>query len=117
MIITDDAGIQHRVVCGSLRKINGTWTVVNDSINEPSDLTVGAVTNVSIQVTFPACPQMETFIVAPDSVFAGSHTVCFGASVGLSSATIRGRLDGGPFNPSAWSDSSAAIRVYGLFRA
>lgn len=116
MIITDDAGIQHRVVCGSLRKISGSWVVVDDSINEPSDLSIGAITTTSIQVTFPACSQLETFTVGPDSVIAGAHTICLGASVGLNSATIRGRLDGGPFNPVTWSESGA-IRIYGLFRA
>lgn len=117
MIFTDNAGVQHRVVAGSLRNTGSGWFVVNDSVNEPSDLSIGAVTASTIQVLFPASPQMETFIVAPDSVFAGSHTVCFGASVGTSSAMIRGRLDGGPFTPSTWSHPSAAIRVYGLFRA
>jgi hypothetical protein len=117
LLFTDDAGIQHRIVCGSLRKTAGSWTVVNDSINEPSDLSLGTVTSTSIQVLFPASPQMEVFIAAPDAAFAGAHTVCFGASVGLSSATIRGRLDGGPFNPVTWPDSAASIRVYGLFRA
>lgn len=116
MLFTDNAGVVHRVVCGSLRKVSGSWVVVDDSINEPSDLSIGTITPSSIQVTFPACPQMETFIVAPDSALAGAHTICFGASVGLSSATIRGRLDGGPFNPQTWSESGA-IRIYGLFRA
>lgn len=117
MLFTDDADVQHRIVCGSLRKVSGSWVVVDDSINEPSDLSIGAVNSSSIQVTFPACPQLETFIVAPDSVLAGAHTICFGASVGLSSATISGRVDGGPFNPVTWPDSSAKIRIYGLFRA
>lgn len=117
MLFTDDAGVQHRIVAGSLRNTGSGWFVVNDAINEPSDLSIGTVTTSSIQVLFPASAQMETFIVAPDSAFAGSHTVSFGASVGLSSATIKGRIDGGPFNPSTWSHASAAIRVYGLFRA
>lgn len=117
MLFTDDAGVQHRIVAGSLRNTGSGWFVVNDSVNEPSDLAVGTVTSTTIQVTFPASAQVETFIVAPDSAFAGAHTVNFGASVGLSSAAIKGRLDGGPFNPSTWSHATAAIRVYALFRA
>ncbi|HEY9415699.1 MAG TPA: hypothetical protein VIQ30_13130 [Pseudonocardia sp.] len=115
MIFTDNAGVQHRIVCGSLRKVNGTWTVVNDSINEPSDLSIGTVTSTSIQVLFPASPQMEKFIVGVDATFAGAHTVSFGGNVGISSASIRGRVDGGPFNPLTWSESGA-IRIDGLFR-
>lgn len=117
MLLTDNAGVVHRIVAGSLRNTGSGWFVVNDSVNEPSDLAIGAVTSSTIQVTFPASAQVETFIVAPDAAFAGLHTVNFGASVGLSSASIRGRLDGGAFNPSTWSHASAAIRVYGLFRA
>lgn len=116
MIFTDNAGVQHRIVCGSLRKVNGTWTVVNDSINEPSDLSIGTVTSTSIQVLYPASPQMEKFIVGVDATFAGAHTVSFGANVGINSASIRGRVDGGPFNPLTWSESGA-IRIDGLFRA
>jgi hypothetical protein len=115
VIFTDDAGIQHRVVCGSLRKVSGVWTVVNDSINEPSDLSIGTVTSTSIQVLYPASPQMESFIVGVDATFAGAHTVSFGGNTGINSASIRGRVDGGPFNPLTWS-GSGAIRVYGLFR-
>lgn len=117
MLFTDNAGVVHRIVCGSLRNTGSGWFVVNDSVNEPSDLSIGTVTTSTIQVTFPASPQMETFIVAPDASFAGAYTVNFGASVGTNSATIKGRLDGGPFNPSTWSHATAAIRIYGLFRA
>jgi hypothetical protein len=115
LIFTDDAGIKHRVVCGSLRKVNGTWTVVNDSLNEPSDLSIGTVTSTSIQVLYPASPQMEKFLVGVDGTFAAAHTATFGGNTGISSASIRGRVDGGPFNPLTWSESGA-IRIDGQFR-
>lgn len=115
MIFTDDDGIQHRVVCGSIRKVNGTWTVVNDSINEPSDLSIGTITTSSIQVLYPASSQMEKFIVGVDATIAGAHTVSFGGNTGINSAIIKGRLDGGPFNPVTWSESGA-IRIDAMFR-
>lgn len=115
MILTDDAGVQHRVVCGSLRKVSGTWTVVNDSINEPSDLSIGTITTSSIQVLYPASSQMEKFTVGVDATFAGAHTVSFGGNTGINSAIIKGRVDGGAFNPLTWSESGA-IRIDGLFR-
>ena len=116
MIFTDNAGVQHRIVCGTLRNTGSGWFVVNDAVNEPSDLTIGAVTSSSIQVTYPACSQVETFLAGPNASFAGAHTVLFGGDPGFSTASIRGRVDGGPFNPSTWSHPTAAIRVYGLFR-
>lgn len=117
MIFTDDDGIQHRVVCGTLRNTGSGWFVVNDSLNEPSDLSIDAVTSTYIRVKFPACPQNEFFSAVPNAAFAAAHTVSFGGDPGLNTASIRGRLDGGPFNPSTWSHATAAIRVYGLFRA
>jgi len=115
VIFTDNAGVQHRIVCGSLRKVSGVWTVVNDSINEPSDLSIGTVSSSSIQVLFPASPQMEKFIVGVDATFAGAHTATFGGNTGINSASIKGRVDGGPFNPQTWSENGA-IRIDGLFR-
>lgn len=116
MIFTDNTGIQHRIVCGSLRNTGSGWFVVNDAVNEPSDLSIGTVTASTIQVTYPACTQNETFLAVPNAVFAGQHTVSFGGDPGFSAAAIRGRVDGGVFNPLTWSHPTAAIRVYGLFR-
>jgi hypothetical protein len=117
MLFTDNAGVVHRIVAGSLRNTGSGWYVMSSSVYAPTDLAIGTVTSTSIQVTYPASAQVVTFLVGPDDTFAGLHTVAFGASVGLSSASIRGRLDGGAFNPLTWSHSSANLWVYGLFRA
>lgn len=117
MLFTDDAGIQHRVVCGSLRNTGSGWFVVNDSVNEPSDLiSVGTVTPTSIQLLFAASSKVHAVTASPDAVFAGSYTVNFGADSGLGTATIKGRLNGGPFNPQTWSHATASIRIVGFYR-
>lgn len=117
MLFIDAAGVQHRIVAGSLRNTGSGWFVVNDSVNEPSDLVIDTVTSTTIKVTYPACSQVEVFLATPSAAFAGAHLVSFGGDAGLSTASIKGRIDGAPFNPSTWTHASASIRVYGLFRA
>jgi len=116
MLFTDNAGVVHRMACGSLRNPGTGWVVVDDSVNEPSELSIGTVTNTSIQVLFPAGAQVHWAIANPDAVFAGAHTVSFGANSGLATATVKGRLNGGPFNPSTWVHATASIRFVGFYR-
>ena len=116
MIFTDAVGVQHRVVCGAIRNTGSGWFVISDSVHAPSDLAIGTVTSTYLQVTYPACSRVETFLVGPDDSFAGSALVSFGAAAGLSSAIIKGRINGAVFDPQAWSSSTANLWVYGLLR-
>ncbi len=115
---TDDSGQKIMKVAGTIRRntaVSPDWLVIDDAGHDPSYLAVGDVTDTYIQVTYPTALQVVSFVVAPDDTFAGAYTINFGASVGLSHAFIRGRLNGGSFNPSTWSNAQANIWISGEF--
>lgn len=81
---------------GTIRNTGSGWYVLNDSAHEPDGITIGAVTSTSVQVHYPACDQIVSFIAAPDDTYATTFGATFGASVGLTFAYIKGSINDGP---------------------
>lgn len=100
---------------GTIRNTGSGWYVLNDAGHEPDAITIGAVTTASVQVFYPACDQIVSFIAAPDDTYATTYGATFGASVGLTYAYIKGSINDGsdtgnaadPWDPTTdWSSSS-----------
>jgi hypothetical protein len=115
LFYTAENGDRVMKVAGTIRNTGSGWFVVDDAQYDPSNLAIGTVTSNYIQVTYPGSLRVVSFLVGPDDTFAGAYTVCFGASVGLSQAVIRGRLNSGAFDPSTWANAQANIWIDGEF--
>lgn len=81
---------------GTIRNTGSGWYVLDDAGHTPDSLTIGAVTSTSVQVYYPACDEITSFIAAPDDTYAMTYGASFGASVGLTFAYIKGSINDGP---------------------
>lgn len=92
---TTDQATVYQDFGGTIRNTGSGWYVLNDTGHEPDGLTIGAVTSTSVQVYYPACEQMVSFIAVPDETYATSFGATFGASAGLTYAYIKGSVNDG----------------------
>lgn len=102
---TTDQATVYQDFGGTIRNTGSGWYVLNDSGHAPDSLTIGAVTTTSVQVYYPACDEIVSFIAAPDETYASTFGANFGASVGLTYAYIKGSIADG-------SDSGTAPDVW-----
>lgn len=110
---TTDQSVTYQDFGGTIRNSGNGWHVIDDAGHEPDDLAIGTVTSTYVQVLYPTCDEIVSFVAAPDDTFAMTYGATFGASVGLSNAYIKGRVNGAKFNPSTWSNTSANIWITG----
>lgn len=103
---------------GTLRNTGSGWYVLNDSAHQPDGITIGAVTSTSVQVHYPACDEIVSFIAAPDDTYATSFGASFGASVGLTFAYIKGSVNDGPdagTAPDVWDPTTDYTSVSNIW--
>lgn len=111
---TSDQGDKYMKLSAALRNSGSGWHVIDDAGHEPLGITIGAVTQTTLEVLFPDALQVCDFICGPDEGFAKPpNKAVFGASVGLNRAIIQGTVGGAQFNPQTWSSTSANIWVSG----
>ena len=82
-------GVQYRVVAGALRKSGGTWSLISDEGHVPSNIVsvTDRGTDLRIEYGFTAS-KVVSLVATPDETYA-VQGYSFGASVGLSGATIK----------------------------
>lgn len=102
---TSDQSVTYQDFGGTLRNTGSGWYVLDDAGHTPDSLTIGSVTSTSVQVHYPACDEITSFIAAPDDTYAKDFGASFGASVGLTFAYIKGSINDG-------SDSGTAADAW-----
>ena len=82
-------GVQYKVVAGALRKSGGTWSLISDEGHVPSNIVsvTDRGTDLRIEYGFTAS-KVVSLVATPDETYA-VQGYSFGASVGLSGATIK----------------------------
>lgn len=82
-------GVQYKVVAGALRKSGGTWSLISDEGHTPSNIVsvTDRGTDLRIEYGFTAS-KVVSLVATPDETYA-VQGYSFGASVGLSGATIK----------------------------
>lgn len=104
-------------IFGTIRMVNGTWTVLDNADHKPLNiLSVAAVNGGQasgyVRVTFPTASKVGTFIAVPDEtcVKVGINA---GSSVGLGEALISFSEKGVPIAPNSIANPSANFWLYG----
>jgi hypothetical protein len=116
-----DQSVTYQDFGGTIRNTGSGWYVLDDAGHEPDGITIGAVTSSSVQVYYPACSQIVSFIAAPDDTYAYTYSAVFGSSVGLTYAYIKGTIKDGsdsgylpdPWDPTTDYSSSSNIWISG----
>lgn len=116
-----DQSVTYQDFGGTIRNTGSGWYVINDAGHEPDGIAIGTITTTSVQVLYPACSQIVSFIAAPDDTYAYSYSAVFGSSVGLTYAYIKGTIKDGsdsgylpdPWDPTTDYTSSSNIWISG----
>lgn len=108
-------------IFGTIRNVSGTWQVLDDANHGPLNITSVTVVNPSsnlgyVEVGFPLCDKIGTFIVAPDETCARAG-IAAGPSVGKDKAQIFFSQHGVPISPDTISNPSANFWLYGKMKA
>lgn len=91
---TTNGGTEYLEFAGTVRNVNGTWEVLNNSGHADDDLiSVTNVTSTSIRVNHPLCSQVVSVIVGADNEYAQDFGGKFGASAGFGYFVIEGSVN------------------------
>lgn len=102
---------------GTIRNVGGVWSALNDADHASENITSVTVVNGGsssgwVEVGFPLCDKIVTFLVVPDETCARVGIIG-GASVGKDKAIIQFSQNGTPISPNSISNASANFWIYG----
>lgn len=107
-------------IYGTIRNAGGVWTALDNVGHEPKNISAVSVVNGSspngyVEVFYPTCEKVGTFVATPDETCARAGILC-GSSVGLGSAKIYFSQNGTPISPNSITNPAANIWVYGVMK-